>query len=113
MPALVPSRPDPMLDVLANFRLKPSDTFKIVSSKGVLTINRRKASGEVESMRVRAKGSFKQYTTFDPKQISKAERRQLEADMIDSGLTQSEVADLVGVSQATVSLDLKRLKAKG
>ncbi|BAU90585.1 MULTISPECIES: hypothetical protein [Methylobacteriaceae] len=110
MPKLVPSRPDPMLDVLSTFRLKPTDTFKIVSSKGVLTINRRKSTGEVEQMRVRAKGSFQQLTKFEPAQITIAERRKLEAEMVKSGLTQSEVADLIGVSQATVSLDLKKLK---
>jgi DNA-binding NarL/FixJ family response regulator len=110
MTKLVPSRPDGMLTVLTDFNLHPSDTFKIVSAKGVLTIHNRKANGEVSSMRVRAKGSFKQATNFDPSQITVAERRELEAGMHQSGLSQSEIADLLGVSQATVSLDLRKLK---
>jgi DNA-binding NarL/FixJ family response regulator len=110
MTKLIPSRPDGMLTVLTDFNLRPSDTFKIVSAKGVLTIHNRKANGEVQSMRVRAKGSFKQATSFDPSQITIAERRELEAGMHQSGLSQSEIADLLGVSQATVSLDLRKHK---
>jgi predicted transcriptional regulator len=32
--------------------------------------------------------------------------------MHDEGLPQAEIADLLGVSQATVSLDLKRLRKR-
>ncbi len=113
MTKLVPSRPDGMLDALADFNLRPGDTFKIVSSKGVLSVHKRKPSGEVQSLRVRAKGSFRQSTSFDPGQINIEERRALEQEMTKAGLSQAEVADLLGVSQATVSLDLRKIKAKG
>ena len=110
MTKLVPSRPDAMLEALSDFNLRPGDTFKIISAKGVLAIHKRKPSGEVQSVRVQAKGSFKQATSFDPTQISIAERRKLEEGMTKQGLSQSAIADLLGVSQATVSLDLRKLK---
>lgn len=111
MTKLVPSRPDSMLSALGDLNLRPTDTFKITGSKGVLSIHKRREDGCVESLRVRAKGSFKQAAQFDPGQISIDERRGLEADMHKSGLSQSEIADLLGVSQATVSLDLSRIKS--
>lgn len=112
MTKLIPSRPDSMLSALSDFSLRPNDTFKITGSKGVLSIHKRRSDGRVESLRVRANGSFRQATQFDPSQISITERRKLESDMHKSGLSQSEIADLLGVSQATVSLDLRKVKGK-
>jgi DNA-binding CsgD family transcriptional regulator len=40
------------------------------------------------------------------------ERRELEVGMYASGLSQAEIADLLGISQATVSLDLRKAKKR-
>ncbi len=110
MAKLVPAKPDNLLSALGEFNVRPTDTFKITGSGGVVSIHKRKKDGRVESLRVRANGSFQQATRFDPSQITIDERRTLEAGMYKSGLSQSEIADLLGVSQATVSLDLKKIK---
>jgi hypothetical protein len=85
------------------------DTFKITGSSGVISRHVRKSDGEVISLRVRARGSFRELTTFDANELSVPERRRLERDMYKDGLSQSAIADLLGLSQATVSLDLKRI----
>jgi transcriptional antiterminator len=84
----------------------------MTASKGVISIHKRHSNGRVESLRLRARGSFRQATQFDRNQISIRERRKLETDMHRSGMSQAEIADLLGVSQATVSLDLKKINKK-
>lgn len=112
MAKLVPARPDNLLSALSEFNVRPTDTFKITGSGGVVSIHKTKKDGRVESLRVRANGSFQQATRFDPSQISITERRELEVGMYESGLSQSEIADLLGISQATVSLDLRKAKKR-
>ncbi len=46
---------------------------------------------------------------FEASELSVPERRRLEREMYKDGLSQAAIADLLGVSQATVSLDLKRI----
>lgn len=107
---IAPSRPDPMLSALGDLNLKPTDTFKITASNGVLKVHKYNPGGAVMSVTIRAKGSFQQVTHYDPSQVTAAERRKIEADMYKSGLSQATIADLLGVSQATVSLDLAKVK---
>jgi hypothetical protein len=112
MTKLVPAHPSGLSAVLGNLHLRPNDTFKMTASNGVLSVYKRHSDGRVESLRLRARGSFRQTTQFDPSQVSIPERRRLEVGMHKSGLSQSEIADLLGVSQATVSLDLRKIKGK-
>lgn len=85
------------------------DKFKVTGAAGVIVAHVAKASGQVVSARIRGR-SFKQMTQFDPNEISVSERRQLEKQMYDDGLTQSEIADLLGVSQSLVAKDLSLLR---
>lgn len=110
MAKIVPSRPDPMLSALTDLNLRPTDTFKMTGSNGVLKIHKYKPGGAVESVTIQAKGSFQQVTHYDPSQVTVAERQKVEANMYKSGLSQAAIADLLGVSQATVSLDLAKVK---
>jgi hypothetical protein len=112
MSKLVAARAKDLSVMLGSLQLRPTDTFKMTVSNGVLSINRRHSDGRVESLRLRARGSFRQTTVFDPSDVTIPERRALEAQMHEEGLSQSEIADLLGVSQATVSLDLRKLKKK-
>jgi len=87
-----------------------SDTYVIKGGAGVAVAHVKKPNGEVQSMHIRTDGALQQFTRFDPNQISVAERRNLEKSLYQKGMSQSDIADLLGVSQATVSLDLKKLK---
>lgn len=86
------------------------DSYVIKGGAGVAVAHVKKPSGEVFSMHIRANGAFRQMTHFAPSQLSVAERRKLELDLYEQGHTQSEIADLVGVSQPTVAHDLKKLR---
>ena len=111
MRALVPVKPNSIVSFFSNLRIDPRrDTFKIVGSASVISAHVKRPTGEVLSARVRAKGSLKQFTKFDPKDLTIQERRVLEHEMHKEGMSQAGIADLLGVSQATVSLDLKRLR---
>jgi len=86
------------------------DTYVIKGGAGVAVAHVRKPTGEVQSVHVRANGALQQFTQFNPASISVAERRELEKDLHEKGMSQSDIADMLGVSQATVSLDLRKLR---
>ena len=85
-----------------------TDTVKVIFSNGVVNFNRRYPDGRVQSVRMRANRSYRQTTLFDPRDVTIQERRELVAALYNSGLSQSEIADQLGVSQATISLDLRK-----
>ncbi len=86
------------------------DKYIVKGGSGVAIAHVKKDNGEVYSMHMRANGAFTQMTHFDPAKISVAERRKLSSDLHTNGYTQSEIADLVGVSQPTVANDLKKIR---
>jgi DNA-binding NarL/FixJ family response regulator len=110
MGSLVPVKPNAMVSFFRHLRIDPRrDTFKIVDSASVISAHVKRPTGEVLSARLRAKGSLKQFTKFDPADLTVQQRRVLEREMPKEGMSQAGIANLLGVSQATVSLDLKRL----
>lgn len=87
------------------------DTYVIKGAGGVAVAHVKKPDGQVYSARVQANGALQQFTHFDPSQLSVAERRELEHQLYTKQkLKQTEIADLLGVSQATVANDLKLLR---
>lgn len=88
------------------------DTYKISGGAGVAVAHIKNPSGEVRSVYIRADGAYKQMVRYDPSDLSVEQRRELELALYKEKRTQSEIADLLGVSQATVCLDLKRLRDK-
>ncbi|RAS14862.1 hypothetical protein DFO50_109117 [Microvirgula sp. AG722] len=87
------------------------DTYIIRGGAGVAVAHVRKPNGQVFSSRVQANGALRQFTSFDANALSVAERRNLEHQLYtEHRLRQTEIADLLGVSQATVANDLKILR---
>lgn len=87
------------------------DTYIIKGASGVAVAHVKKPDGRVYSTRVQANGALQQFTHFDPSQLSVGERRELEHQLYTKQkLKQTEIADLLGVSQATVANDLKLLR---
>ena len=97
-----------------NLNIDPHrDTYVIRGGAGVAVAHVRKPDGQVFSSRVQANGALKQFTSFDANALSVAERRDLEHQLhTEHRLRQTEIADLLGVSQATVANDLKILRGK-
>lgn len=90
-----------------------TDVFTIKGGAGYGVAHVKKPDGRVLSMHVQANGAFQQMTTFDPSQLSVDQRRELEGNLYRKGMTQTEIAELVGKSQPTVANDLKILREKG
>ena len=109
----IPGASKTLAETMEDLSIDPvHDTFKIMGAAGVVVAHVSKPSGQILSARVRG-NSFKQLTQFDPSEISVADRRQLEKQMHDDGMTQSEIADLLGVSQSLVAKDLSILRTGG
>lgn len=88
-----------------------SDTYVIRGAAGVAVAHVRKPDGQVFSARVQANGALQQFTRFDSNALTVGERRQLEHQLYtENRLRQTEIADLLGVSQATVANDLKLVR---
>ena len=71
---------------------------KVTSTDGTLRTKRVTPGGAVLEGRVQA-----------PVYSSKKERRRLARELVDNGCTQTEVANVLRVSQGTVSKDLKKI----
>ena len=90
-----------------------NDTYVIKGGAGVGVAHVKKPDGRVMSVHVHANGAFQQMTAFDPAKLTVDERRTLESTLYNKGMTQSEIADLVGKSQPTVANDLRILRQRG
>lgn len=89
------------------------DTYVIRGAGGVAVAHVRKPDGQVFSSRVLANGALQQFSCFDSTALSVADRRNLEHQLYtEHRLRQTEIADLLGVSQATVANDLKILRGE-
>jgi DNA-binding NarL/FixJ family response regulator len=94
--------------VLTGLKIGPRDTFKITGSSNILSVHVKKPNGAVRSAKLKAEGSFQQLTSFDPTILTIKERRKLTKKLYRQGVSQTEIGNMLGISQATVSLDLKR-----
>lgn len=90
-----------------------NDTYVIKGGAGYGVAHVKKPDGRVLSVHVHANGALQQMTTFDPALLTVDERRKLEGTFYNKGMTQSEIADLVGKSQPTVANDLRILRERG
>ncbi len=88
--------------------LRKGDDAKLRIRDGVLTANVKRADGTAHSLTLMLDGAFEQVTTFDATAISPPKRAKLVKQLYRKGHRQVEIASMLGVSQATVSLDLKR-----
>lgn len=102
------SRPVSAFPILGGLQINPiTDTFRIEGSAGVIAVFVKRPNGDVQTAKTRAGGRLTEWTNFEPAGMSVSERRRLVRDMRRDGLSQSAIANLLGVSQPTVSLDLK------
>lgn len=104
----VPSQVGAFFDDL---RINSKDDVKVRIRGGVLTAHVKRASGRIESATTMLGGQFKQFTAFDPSSLSAADRRKAVQLLRSQGHRQTAIGNLLGVSQPTISLDLKKLDA--
>ena len=88
--------------------LRKGDDAKLRIRDGILSANVKRVDGTAHSLTLMLGGAFEQVTTFDATAITPAKRAKIVKQLYRKGHRQVEIAGLLGVSQATVSLDLKR-----
>lgn len=84
------------------------DEIKLVVRKGVAKATIKRANGHVHTAATMLGGRFQSRTSFDPTGMTPVRRRKLVRQFSKDGLRQTAIADLLGVSQATISLDLRK-----
>ncbi|MDA0573923.1 sigma factor-like helix-turn-helix DNA-binding protein [Burkholderia gladioli] len=97
-------------EILAGLATNPavvSASVKLDKKQGIMKTVATMGDGQVRVQKLVGK-SFKEMTVFDPTGVSPDERRDLVVRLRGANMTQAEIADHLGVSQATVSLDLKK-----
>jgi DNA-binding NarL/FixJ family response regulator len=108
MPNLVKHKPAQVDAFLENLQIDPRDDVKLRLKGGVLSAVVRRADGRVQSATTMLGGKFQSRTAYDSDASSPAERRKIVKKLRKEGHRQTAIADLLGVSQATISLDLKK-----
>ena len=115
MPSLV--RPNPLMlklnydavaTLLEGLDIRRGDNVKLTIHNGVAAANVKRTDGRVQSSTTMLNGRFHQQTYFNSSGLSPAARRKVVRKLRKDGHRQTAIADLIGVSQATVSLDLRK-----
>lgn len=96
---------------LHDLKIGPRDDVTLRVKGGVARAHVKRASGEIHSATTMLGGKFRALTAFDSTDLSPAERRKVVKQLDKDGHTQTAIAALVGVTQATVSLDLKKIRS--
>ena len=89
-----------------------TDIKLTIKGKTAIVIIKDNETGVVLTQKMHAEG-LKQWSSFNQNSISIDERRNLVQRLInDDGLTQSEVASYLGISQSQVSKDFNYMKGR-
>jgi DNA-binding NarL/FixJ family response regulator len=108
MSAVVKFEPAQVIAFLEDLKIGTRDDVKLRIRAGVVTAHVKRPNGRVQSVTTMLGGRFRRLTAFDPSELSPADRRKVVKHLNKEGLRQTAIADLLGVSQATVSLDLRK-----
>ncbi|QWW71365.1 hypothetical protein [Rhizobium sp. WYJ-E13] len=93
------------------FGISPGDKFNISGVSDFMSVHVEKRDGRVITQRFRTNGNFRQMMVYNKGDVDPSERREIIVDLDADRLSQSAIADILGISQATVSLDLQKAKA--
>lgn len=103
-------KPAALGDFFTGLKIGPRDDVKIRIRGGFATAHLKRADGHVQSATVMLDGPFQLVSSCDPTNMTPAKRRKVVHKLHTDGLKQVAIAELLGVSQATVSLDLKMVR---
>jgi DNA-binding NarL/FixJ family response regulator len=84
-----------------------ADDLTLRVRRGVMSARVKRADGRVYTATA-ILGSFRRIVSADPSNMSPAKRRKIVRELHKEGHRQTAIAEMLGVSQATVSLDLRR-----
>lgn len=107
MPNLVKSPPVQVTDFIAGLNLGPRDELKLIVRAGVATAHVKRSNGQVHSATTMLNGKLKRMVAVDAAELTRSERRKMVRQLSKEGHRQTAIANLLGISQGTVSLDLQ------
>lgn len=91
-----------------SLNVRRGDTIELKFVKGLWRSRRVYEDGRVETSRAYMQGKLRTLTFYDGAKMSVADRVKLVKRLYAEGHTQTEIAQLIGVSQSTVSNDIRR-----
>lgn len=97
-------------DILEYFQVDPQGRFEIIGSCGII-MAKMIGPGDVLTTK-RAHMIVNKLQPFDPQYLSVVDRRSLVRQMCDSELSNWQIAELLGVSQSTISSDIKIIRGE-
>lgn len=104
----LPKKLDDLANIIADIA-KSYDDFKAESSCGITTIVATKKNITTTARFITNNiGAYQEVSRFDANAIDREKRVELVKHLTEKGKRQTEIARALGISQATVSLDLKR-----
>lgn len=87
--------------------IESTDSYTITGAENVAFVQVKKANGIIQTatLKTSTTGALKQriYTQYDPELQSIEERNKTIRNLKKSGMTQAEIAKIIGISQPTVS----------
>ncbi|MFZ7199543.1 helix-turn-helix domain-containing protein [Avibacterium avium] len=87
--------------------IESTDSYTITGAENVAFVQVKKANGVIQTatLKISKTGALKQrtYTHYDPELQSIEERDKTIRKLKKSGMTQAEIAKIIGISQPTVS----------
>ncbi len=90
-------------------KVTPKDKFTLEYSSNFLSATIKRASGKVEVVRMHTKqAGFSEMSVFEPTEMTKAQRDEIVHKLKSDGLSQSKIAQRLGISQANVSNILRK-----
>jgi DNA-binding NarL/FixJ family response regulator len=111
VPNLIKSDAAVIGEFAARFHRGSRDVLKLHIQGDVVKASIKRANGEVHSATAMLGGRFQSRTSYDAAGASPEQRRKLVKQLSKEGFRQTAIADQLGVSQATICQDLKRIKA--
>lgn len=104
-------RNDAIANLAEAFGLARKDKLKLTISDGFVAAHIKRPDGQVVSHKSNVDSGFRQMTVVGGSSGPTA-RREIVKELRKEGKSQAAIANLLGVSQATVSLDLKTLRMR-
>ncbi|WP_410687942.1 helix-turn-helix domain-containing protein [Avibacterium paragallinarum] len=87
--------------------IESTDSYTITGAENVAFVQVKKANGIIKTatLKISTTGALEQriYTHYDPELQSIEERNKTIRNLKRSGMTQAEIAKIIGISQPTVS----------
>lgn len=111
VPNLIKFDPVQVGSFLEGLKVRANDDVKLRIKGGVMHASVKRQNGRSQTATTLLDGRFRRVTSYDAANSNPSERRKAVEQLHKEGHRQTAIAEILGVSQATISLDIKKIKA--